>query len=184
MSLERTQELPCEKTGMSCRWSIEDWGDGYGGGLSDWNLWCTDCRRPRDWGKDDMSVTRIKGTTGQSELIAVDTSEGAGPVAVVLEIKPGSVIGLDVAGIAALCAALDKAEAAYIARTIEPILARKDSACEPSIVDRIFKTPACEAFDKANNGSRYNTHIEAYEVCPSIRGAWQILPATHLAIHD
>lgn len=55
----------------------------------------------------------------------------------------------------------------------------EDSACEPSTIDRVFKTPACEAFDKANDGSRYNTSIDVYEVCPSIRGAWQVVLATH-----
>lgn len=57
---------------------------------------------------------RINSVTGQTQLIAVTAdADGAGPVAIVLEIRPTAVIGLDINGIATLRKALDEAEAAY-----------------------------------------------------------------------
>ncbi len=59
-------------------------------------------------------ATRIESVTGQTELLAViPDHNNIGPCALVLSVKPTSVIGLDRAGIATLRAVLDEAEQAF-----------------------------------------------------------------------
>lgn len=123
--------------------------------------------------KNKMTIAGMIG-----EVISVDWNVLPHAVAW-LEAPEGCM--LDLNGIANLREALDKAEAAYHKRTRNKLTGVDGYACEPSTQDRVFKTPACEAFDKTHEYSRHALRIEPYEVCPSIRGAWQIVPATHPA---
>ena len=45
-------EPPCEATGGPCTWVSEDWEDHDG--TPNWDLYCCECYRSRDWGTDEM----------------------------------------------------------------------------------------------------------------------------------
>jgi len=133
-----------------------------------------------------MSVTRtrIKAATKQNELIAVTTSEGAGPVAIILGVKPGAIIGLDLVGIASLRATLDMAEAKHC-ESMNDVTGAPDAACEPSTTDRLFYKP--QSFTMPNGEVRHFSPPAPFEPCPgvgtSIRGVFdgKVVKATHPA---
>jgi hypothetical protein len=48
-------ESPCEITGKPCRWISEEQYDDNGE-LENWDSFCADCYRYRDWAKDECDV--------------------------------------------------------------------------------------------------------------------------------
>lgn len=51
---DKAQESPCEATSKPCRWVSDDQYDDAGE-LVQWDLFCTDCFRWRDWQKEEAT---------------------------------------------------------------------------------------------------------------------------------
>ena len=70
-----------------------------------------------------------------------------------------------------------------VMRSLPGITTREQAStsCEPSTNDRVFATPDAVAFWTSETAKRgmFMPPSEKYEVCTGIRGAWQVIPATH-----
>lgn len=119
--------------------------------------------------------TTIRDVDGDELIVTWGWSGGIhGIVMVRTQAAHGEVV-LSLSDIAKLREALDRAESAYRARFGEQFTGIDGCSCEPSTRSRVFKTPACEGSDNAEEW----LINEVYEVCPSILGAWQVIPPTH-----
>jgi hypothetical protein len=129
---------------------------------------------------DEANEVKIVDVDGDELLVTWDLFNDSNG-AVILEPLKAHCAVLDLAGIAALRAARDKAEAAYLARTGNPIVGiAVDSACEPSSRDRLFYKP--QSLTMPNGEVRHFSPPAPFEPCPGIglsAVGGKVVKATH-----
>jgi hypothetical protein len=111
----------------------------------------------------NKTIIRIKCIDGDDTDLAVNWTHAAETNCVARIEAPFKIADLDLAGIAALRAALDKAEAAHLERIGEDA-GSMGEACEPSTRDRLFYKP--QSFTMSNGEVRHFSPPAPFEPCP------------------
>lgn len=133
----------------------------------------------------DDDLSRIIDVDGDELLVRAFDMPDRPQCAVGLRVECASPfgigVGLDIDGLIALRAALDKAESAYWKRTAKPMTGIIDAACEPSTRDRIFYKP--QSITLPNGEVRHFSPPDPpFEPCPVAddRGlGGKVVKATH-----